>query len=466
MAEPFDSATTFLTDTASAIRQLYHGSFGQQMNRFGQVSNRILKPSKRRLDGDGITVQVMSKNLYGARLDTDLNADFHTPRTFGSDSYKATISETAGSNDFRRVSISLQTTWLDLRRQHRTNQSAVDYAKKLVMQASENIMETVALHRNLDSTGRIALVNGTPTQNDARTVADASATPAAGTGARFIIDNGSISSLPPGLVISAYTGDTLDNFYEVTDYNPRDKSVGVNLLNSDAKTVDSSGTPDIADDDAIYVEGNKDKALISFGEWFKADADLASGESFLGNDRTTSSKRWMRPHFSGPTANETFSKKHIDTFFVELGHIVPNPEKPYVMVSTPELWQRFMDEHENNLLVTFPTTEQRGKKLADAGFDGQPIYRHPLAGRIALVADQFAPQSKVRLYRLEDWETLHPGDQQFEWMPGYMGNWYRMPSSTPGGGDTTTLRMDGLMALCDICLMPRIQGQIENVTAT
>ena len=61
------------------------------------------------------------------------------------------------------------------------------------------------------------------------------------------------------------------------------------------------------------------------------------------------------------------------------------------------------------------------------------------------------------------------GDQEsgFEWLPGQIGqsNFYRVSANTPGAGDSTVYRCDGMLITCDVCKNPRAQWQIGNLTA-
>ena len=468
MSIPFDNATTLLTTGANALRTVYHDKFASMHNRFGSKTNRVFKPSKRRIDGNGIVVQVNDTNLYGARTDTDINADFPVPRAIGTNSYTVTLSETASSNHMRRMALSLQVTWMDLKRARNSEAAAVNWVQELVKQSMQNVGESTAIHRHLDQTGLVAQVNGTPASNDNRLFASCSAIGTTG-GARFPVDNGSIAALPAGLVLESRTGSTLDYYLYVTDYNPRDSSVGVYGLDNNSIT----GTPDsteningLADNDGLYLSGEYNKNILSLGHWF---SDPSSGDSFFGRDRTSPLYRWLLPHKSGPTSATQFTKSHLDDASVQMGYIEEETDGGYVVLTTPELEQRFRNEIGNDIIIQFPTDDQRGKLMANYGFDGS-MYRHPHLGRVMIQSDPLAPANKIYLLRVGDWETLYAptegGEYGFEWLPGgEMNGWYRMPSSTSGNGNTTTFRMDGMLLMCDICLAPRKQAMIVNVTA-
>lgn len=468
MSVPFDNATTQLTTLSAAMRTFYHDDFPKMYHRFGKKTNKFFKPSKLRIDGNGCVVQVSSANLYGARVSTDINGDFPSPRAHQADSYTVNLSESSAANHMRRMAISLQVTHLDLKRKMNTRAAAEKFTTELIKQSTENIGESISLHRQLDSTAKVCDVNGTAKQNDSNLLSTATATPAANTGARFAIDGGSIAALPAHLVLDRYTGTTRDGSVEVTDYNPRDKSVGVENYNTTTNQIDRTvSLSDIADNDSLYISGEKDQNILSLGHWFSTPT---AGENFFGKDRTAYNARWLNVHRSGPTTARQFSKTDIDNAAIELGFIVEETEGGYGVLTTPELEQRYRNEIGNDVMIQFPTDQQKGQLIAQYGFDGN-MYRHPHLGRVILQSDPFAPQNIVRFLRIGDWETLFAPDAGgdpggFEWLPGTTGGmWYRMPSSTAGGGDTTTYRADGMLMFCDICLNPREQAQIENVTA-
>lgn len=468
MAQPLDNASTLLTDLADAIRQVYHEDFRDMIPRFGRKTNRVFKASKRRIDGDGINIQVKDRNLYGARTNTDINADFGTPRTFGADTYKVTLSETASANHMRRVDLSLQLTWLDLKRKMNSRASAVDYKTELIAQSMQNIAEHVAIRRHLDSTAKLVTVNGTPASNDNRLFASASAIGATG-GARFPVDGGSFASVQPNMVLDRYTGSTFDGQVIVTDTNSRDVSVGVYGVNGANPGGSSTvNVNDIADNDDLYLSGEKDRNILSFGHWFSTPS---TGDSFFGKDRTDALNRWLMPFVSGPTSASLFTRAYLDDHANQMGYIDEDADSDgYVALTTPELVTRYISEIGQDTLIEYPHDDARGKVIAGYGFDGN-LYRHHTFGRYMLQADPLAPPNKIRFLRLGDWETLYAptegGENGWEWLPGSVGGmWYRMPSSTPGNGDTTTFRADGLMLMCDICLAPRLQSEIVNVTAT
>lgn len=463
MAMPFDGATTFLTDGTDAVRQFYHEKFLDMHSRFGHPLNRLFKVSKRTINGDGVNVQVKDRNLYGARTNTDLNGDFPTPRAFGADTYKVTLSETPASNDIRRMALSLRVTHLDLKRKYAANVAAVDWAKELIKESMANIAESTALHRHIGADARIGTISGTATKNNTKLVSSAAAIAATG-GARFVVANGSIAAFPRGLVLDVYTGSTYLRSVYVTDYNPRDKSVGVYGLDANGNPSSSVDVRTLTAADALYISGEYNAGMKCMGYWFSTPT---ASESFFGRDRTDADSRWLEPHVSGPTSSTVFQKSHLDNLSNEMGYISEDEDSGgYVVITTPEMDQKYRDIVGNDVVIQVPTSEQKGKLIASYGFDGM-LYRHPTMGRIVFQPDPMAPPNTIRGLRIGDWETFYAPGAAWEWLVGDTADgWYRESSTTPGGGKTTTYRMDGMGAWADLCLLPRLQWHIANVTAS
>lgn len=470
MAVPFDDATTALTTLSATVRNVYRDSFNQMISRFGSKTNRNFKMSKRVIDGANFIVQVNDRNIYGARANSDINADFPTPRAHSGSDFTVTLSETPSSNHMRRIASSLQVTWLDIKRNYSKKAWADDFKERLITGSMQDIAETTAIKRHLDSTGLLGSVTGTPAKNDDILLANCAAIAATG-GARFTLANGSLARVPAGIILHVFTSTgTLRYTVQVTDYNPRDNSVGVYGVDTATDPLNGSSSVNISgivSGDLIYLSGERNQNILSLGHWFSTPT---ASESFFGRDRTVATNRWLRPHRSGPTSNTLFSKTHIDDLCNQIGYIQEDPDSGYVAITTIELEQRYRNEIGNDIFIPFPNDESSKRLVAQYGFDGN-MYRHPLLGKIVLQPDPLAPANKIRFLRIGDWETLTAptsgGDNGWEWLPGQTGGmWYRMPSSTPGNGDTTTFRADGLMLMCDICNYPRIQAELENVTAT
>ena len=460
MAAPYDNAQTWLAEGSNLIRTYYMGFPDQQM-RFGRINKVFQFNSKRPIQGNGVVVQVRDGNQYGARVDNDMLGGFPTPRSTASNTYTVTASETAASNHFRRINSSLQVSWFDVKRAYDAAISPIDWVADMIKQSDADVAETMSLHRNLDSTAKVGTISGTPKKNDKQFYADCAALTTTG-GARFILANGSVAALPRNRVIDVYNGASLRYTVYVTDYNPVDQSVGVLGMTGGvpSTSVDISA---IAANDAIYISGEYNKGLLSVGHWFSTPT---ASESFFGRDRTDANYRWLAVHRYAPSSsNVQLSKSHIDAAALQIAYRQEDDNTGYIAIMPPDLLQRYRNEI--GALIMPVQDPQTGNKVADYGFDSQ-AYRHPVLGKVELVADAFAATNQIRLLKPSDWEMLpYINGGNFEWLPGdgNAGNWYRVESGTAGEGRTVIMKMDGFVMFADICLNPNRQIQIANVTA-
>ena len=467
-----DSASTLLTSAANGLRSIYHPDVYDAHGRYGGAINRLLKFSTRKIEGDGITIQVVDKQSAPGRFSRSINGGFHRPKGIGVSKYTVTLSETDSSNNFSRLAASVQTTHLDLNRARKTKASAIDFVKRIRDGALSHIGETAAVHRHLDATAKVATIStATPKKNDRKLFSDCAALSTTG-GARVQIINGSLAALPRGLQLSVYSSAGTYRFdVEVTDYNPRDRSVGFYGLDADGNPSSAIDLTGIAASDTLYISGEKDKGLISIGEWCKTPT-AATGDSFFGKNREDPDFRWMQPHISGPTTARAFAPSDIDEMAIEAGYLEEDPEGGFVALTTPEGTQTYKNAIGNDILIQYPTNAQKGEIIAAYGFDGN-MYRHELLGRIMLQADPLAPPDEIKFLRPGDWETLSAssgGDNSmvpWEWLPGDVGEfWYRMNADNVEEGRSTVYRADGMGLFCDICIAPWRQMVRRNCTFT
>lgn len=466
MPLPNENTFTLLSDAANTLRDVFHDNFPTIYQRFGRTTNRLIRLSKRRINGDGITVQFRHGNMHAARIDRDINAAFgqSSSPTFGE--FKAVFSENAATNHFRRMSIRLSTTWWDMIRTADNGRSAaIDWMTELVEQAAGNVSERLAHTRNLPASGAIASISTTPKRNNASTYAGAGSITTTD-GARVQITGGSIAYFQRGMFLDRYTGATKDGTVFVTDYNPSDNSVGLYGLDANGQPSASVNINDIAAGDVFYHRDGKDNNALTIEEWFTAPS---AGEFFF-LDRTTVDGRALLPTTLRPNASTTtvLSLKHLDDLDQTLQHVTEGGLKSsgYVCHAPPGLERRLRNEVGADALITIGAEgDDTGRRLAKAGFDGIS-FRSPGLGRVVLDPDPLAKLERITFKRIGDWEMLHPGTPGIQWLPGEMkGDWYRPEVGSPGQGKGTFIQKDGAMAFCDVCVGPaRLQAALTHVT--
>jgi hypothetical protein len=444
----------------NCLRTVYHPSVEKVHGRFGGNVAKLIRQSKRRIDGDNLTIDTRVHNSFAARWGRNLNAGFGNADIFGFGRYAVRVSETAAENDMGRISVKKAITDLDLQRVTSRGAAAVaDFLKDYLEDTIKDIEESRARVQYLGTNGLLGTVGTTtPTKNDTKLISTASAIAATG-GARVKLGSGSIALFQRHRKLDVYNGNTKRFSVFVTDSNPRDNSVGLHGVDANGNESIAVDISAIAAGDAFYVEGEKDISPITLAAWL---AEPVAGESFFGKDRTLADNRWMQPHFSGPTSATTFDPGVIDQAAVELGYINEDPEGGYLMFARPEIIMDFQNAVGADKILPWPTPEQKGKVLAQYGFDGA-VYRHANLGRLMLHADVLMPQNEIWLLKPGSWEQLNAIAGKWRWMEGENGMWYRPETGTPGEGRGTVWHADGYGLACTICTRPWENVVIKNV---
>lgn len=468
MAEPFDSAFT-LQSVSNIIREKYAERVEDQVFATGSATNRLFKPDSEGISGDGKTFQVIDKHGYAGRMGSDILADFPAPARFGAQKVKMRINERdPSSNDLVRFSLSIRTSEPELKGITNDGQ-AVDLVETLMNQARGDTDFLMALHRNLSRTARVALVNGTPAQNDRKVFADASATPSTSAGLRVPIDNGPIMAFQPGLFVEfrdASTG-ALHWSGRVTDYNPADNSVGFENVTSGPIT--SSGTiTTVVDNDEIYISGERNQGMYSLGAWFSSPTTT---DSFIGGvNRSTATYRYLQTtqvRESTSTASRVIAKSDFDDLANAMSYVQDMGPMPVVFLVDPTMATKLRNDIIEDLMIPWPSDSGVGEKYANMGSIGL-TYQHPIFGVTKLLSDPLAIPNTVRFITPEYWRSQRAGNKGLTFMPGTIGNsfWNRLPSATPGNGGSMFYQAEAYMLAGDWCYRPRFQGQISNVTAS
>lgn len=461
-----DFATTLLNLGSNALRELYHPEVFDTSGRFGGTLNRLVKLSKRMIEGDGVTIQVVDAQVSPGRFSRDINGAWPRPRAISTAKYKVNLTESTDTNDVSSLKASVSFTDLDLQRAAKSQVAAVDWVKRNFDGAVKHIGETTAVHMHLTSTARVATVDGTAKKADRRDIDSCAALTTTG-GARFRVTSGSIAALPKGLLLDVYSSAGVFRFtVMVMDKNPRDNSVAVYGVNADDVESSSIDISTIVTTDELYISGEKGKGMISLGEWFSKPT-AATGDDFFGKNREDPDFTWMQPHYSGPASSRAFDPTDIDTAGIELGYIEEDPEAGYIATAQPELIETYKRAIGANVLIQYPTNKEKGEIIASYGFDGA-MHRHENLGRVMLQPDALHKRNCLRLLRPGDWERLKGLNEAWRWLPGDggTGHYYRVESDTPGTGRSSVWRADGYGLFVDICLAPWRQIEIQNILPT
>lgn len=465
MAEPLDSASQ-LEDVIGIVQQDYFENFEEQYPQVeGKTTNSLFKPLGEMIGGDGKTMQCEIAPIDTVRFNNDPLGDIADPDNFEEATVKFRYSATTlSSNDFSEVSCSAQVD--DVTMANGSNGAIVDTAERVYSQLVPNFGRSVAIHRHVGRTARLALVNGTPKQNDKKYFNGCAATPTNTTGFRVPVDTGSIAYFRRGVRLDFYSsGGVLHaGNVRVTDVNTTDLSIGVQF-NSAPVQPGRTSTGDvstIADNDEIFFSGERNKGLYSFGAYCSVPS---TGDSFIGGrDRNSATYRFLNVLTTreGETARQ-IRMSDLDDFSIASGFLNDN-ERSAVWMTDLNLHQSMRNILGEDAFVQIPEGDTRMKRFGNYGSVGLN-YQHPTWGLVKLIADPFAVANTIRVLVPETWRTLSYGWKGLKFLPGAIAkNWYRVPTGN-GTGLSKVYKVDAYALMGDWCFRPWENGQITNVTA-
>lgn len=481
MANPYDQAWD-LEDASSIIQQDYFNRYENEwFDRFGQTTNRFFQLDTERIGGDGKTMQFEYAPADTMRNSTAVVGSFAGPDLFEPGTLKVRFNRQTTACDFVRVSGSCETNDIDLI--NGSYGSIVDFVQRMQDQIEPNYDENMAIHRNLTRGAFIGQVNGTPNLNNgdcitstAGQVAATSTATNAG-GARFKIDNGSISYYRRGRRVDIGSYNTSTGAFvahasnvRVTDVNFIDNSIGVAFTASGGSTtqdvrISTGNLANVVDNDYIFLSNEANAGLYSLGAYFSA---ASAGESFIcGVDRTTASYRFMLPVTINYTAAATpLTKSIVDTLALSMGYRVEK-QLAVSLVAPPDLHQKLRNEYTEAAFLNIPDGDNRLERFGNLGTLGLN-YQHPVFGLVKVIADPLATPGTLRAIMPKQWVALQYGPKGLRMMPGQGGGakagFYRVTDSTPNGGLSMIWRCDWYALHCDWCYNPGAQGQVTGVT--
>lgn len=473
MAEPVDGAAILEDVIALAQTQYRIDCIAEYPQYFGSTTNKLFKPAAQPVVGTGVTLQVKHRRADNVRFG-NLLSDPTSPDVLGATTIQARLNrQTPASNDFTQVTASVRTDLIDL--QMKGKGSIIDFVQEVYGSIMGQYDEILAIHRHLPRSGVMALVNGTPKQNNAYTFSGASATPTNTTGMRVPIDAGSIAVFAPGRrvdFIRPATGAVIAGNIEVTDQNLDDGSVGFQFNGATSVTArQSTGLlGSVADNDYIVLSGCYNLNLYSIGAYFSTPT---ASESFVGGvDRTTSGYRWMIPYRSRDGATSAkITKSMFNTVAVNMGYREEmntdgSPASAVAFISDPTLHQAIRDEIGEQAFIQIPVDDTRAKRFANFGDVGLN-YQHGQFGLVKIMSDPLAPPNTVRILSPDTWKSYYVNQNGLR--PVTEGNgthWYRLSAQVPNTGKGLFYQCDWMGVLMDWCDQPWKNSAILNVTAT
>lgn len=460
-----DGHASALLELDYVLTEQYWPDVEDMVFRHGRSFNALfprLKEGEMKVESDGLNIKVTRHNADNTRGTKDPLADFGNTRTFAGSTWKVRYNEDdTSTNDFFRFHTSAKISDTELIRSESAGSvesgQLIDIADRVYSEMVDDYGEKLAKMRNCPTTGRLAVVNGTPVEDDELYVDGGAATADNTDGARFYVDNGSVAMFAPGMRLDIYTGAsrTAGNV-EVTSVNYEEKSVGVRFI-----TGESSGNlASVANNDDIYLSGQYNAGMNSLEGWF---TQPTSSDSFFGKNRLNYQYRWMLPHFTRRGASSaTISRQHLNDACLTLSRFADMKHKVKVY-GADDIVQKLRDQIDE---ITFSPQPVSGAGERNATMGASGVYfQHPAIGRVEIMSDPLAQPNRLRLISPETWRSCYYNHRGLRRIPAEMGNWYREASDTPGNGKSMFWRTDAYAFNCDICLFPQKNVEILNVTA-
>lgn len=475
MAEPFNSAT-YLEDVSDITQEQYMTEWVDETPaRFGKITNKLFKPASGEVTGDGLTMQFKYARNDTVRFAQDPLGAFASPKTFTPGKVKLRWDKAdLTTHDFATVSASVQVDDVDVREKGKG--SIIDYCDELYRQVMPEFEEKLSIHRHLPSTGRVALVNGTPKQNDIAYFADATATASNTAGLRVPIDNGSIAAFPPGTMvdfINPSTGAVRAGNCFVTDYNPSDLSIGVEFVadatliqTGNVATMQSTGNlGNVADNDIICFSGEYGiGGMYSLGRYFTRPA--TTGDSFFGKDRQSPLYRWLNTTATREgSTSAVVTKSMFNDLAIAMGFREEDGSEGIVCMTDPTMHQAIRDLLGEDSFFQIPIDDSRAARFMNFGSVGLN-YQHGQFGTIKIAPDPLCPANTIRFIASNTWRSYFYGWKGLQPMRR-AGNahWYTLNETAPNTGQSKIWRADWYVAgILDWCEKPWLNGQILNVT--
>lgn len=468
MAEPIDSAV-MLEDATEIVQEQYFGKYEEQYHsRFGSTTNKLFMPEPEAITGDGKSMQYEVGPADSIRFQLDPLGNIASPQRIDPGRIKIRWNrQNTAAHDFTQVSARCQFDIYTI--EDGSKGTIVDLADRIYNSVQKDFDEKMAIMRHADRTGQIALVNGTPRQNNTYNFADATATPTNTTGMRVPIDTGSIATMRPNArydFINPSTGLVRAGNLRCTDIpNFADLSAGFEFVTAGLPGELSTGDiSTIADNDIIVFSGCYNAGLYSFGAYFSAPT---ANESFIcGADRTDAGYRWMIPQRirQGATA-APITKSMFNTAAIAMGFLGEDGQSGTVWMADPTQHQKVRDELGEDSFIQIPVGDSRAERYMNFGSVGLN-YQHGTFGVVKIVSDPLARQDRILVLQNETWKTLSYGWKGLRAMKENGGHWYRMNQGTPNSGRGLIMAADWVGNVCDWCTRPWKNAVILNLSTT
>lgn len=470
MAEPIDSAVS-LQDASEIVQEQYFAKYDEQyQSRFGSTTNKCFMPEPGVITGDGKTMQYEVGPADTVRMQIDPLGNIASGQNIDPGKVKIRWNETtAASHDFTQVSARTQFSTYTI--ENGGAGTVVDLAERIYASIQKDYDEKLAILRNCDRTGQLALVNGTPKKADHYLYASATASATNGAGMYASFDNGSIATIRPNArydFINPTTGAVLAGNIRCTDIPSFSElaarfefvSAGAGVLPNNVST---GNLASVTDNAIVVFSGMYNASLWSLGA---ALATPVNSTAYIaGINRMSAGYGWAIPQrMRDGVASAKVTKSMFNSAAIAMGFLGEDPQTGIVFQADPTLHQSMRDELGEESFIQIPVSDDRSKRFMNFGSVGLN-YQHSTFGMVKIVSDPLAPSNRISLIANGTWKTLSYAWKGLKPISEGGSHWYRMSQGTPNTGKGLIYAADWVGNIADWCNRPWQNGVILNLTA-
>ena len=463
MAEPNDAAV-MLEDASELVQEQYFAKYEEQYHsRFGSTTNKCFMPEPGVVTGDGKSMQYEVGPADTVRFQLDPLGNIASPQRIDPGRIKIRWNrQSSSAHDFTQVSARCQFDTYTI--EDGSNGTIVNLADRIYDSIQKDFDEKLAIMRHAGRDGQIALVNGTPRQDDLNDWASCASTPTNSTGMRLKVDTGSIAVIRPNARYDfVRAGVVIAGNVRCTDIpNFADRSAGFEFVSSGITGERSSGNlANVADNDVIVFSGCYNAGIYSFGAYFSSPTE---GETFIcGADRTDAGSRWMNPQrFTNSGTARPLTKTLFNDCAIACGFFGEDVQNGTVWMADPTQHQRIRDELGEPAFIQIPIGDDRSKRFMNFGSVGLN-YQHGTFGTVKIVSDPLARQDRVLVLQNDTWKTLSYAWKGLKPIREGGSHWYRMQQNTPNTGKGLIYAADWVGNVCDWCVKPWKNAMIGDL---
>lgn len=464
MAVEHDSAANLQT-ISDALQEQYFDKFIETGFVTGGVTNRLLSMAHYKATGDGVTLQYKRAIGNTFKIGNDPLADFGVGTVMQAEKWKARWNVTDSSvHDFANFKGATRLNHYDV-----VGAGDAGAIASLVKNAAADLRGDfdwkMAVSQNVPRSGLVARVNGPVKDNASNVYASCGAFASLSAGARTLIDGGSVALFRKGVEYDVYTSGgvlvatRLMCNGEINATDTTSNSSGSVGWISTSRTTAGAGT--LADNCEFYLDGSKNKNMWGREAWLTQPA--ASGDVFIGGvNRSSPDFQFLVPVIVNG-GSTVANRGHLDSVATAMSFMTDNPDIARSVVANGRIIQTFRNQINEAAFINIPSTDDRAKRFGNLGSMGLN-YQHPDLGLVKFLSDPMMSPDKIDFLAMNTWMFVDYGNRGLQIMPGDIGKWSRVPSSTPGNGLGMIYSLDAYSDGLVVCENAQANARVTSIT--